>query len=126
LDYAEPLLHFALSTGASTDPMVRVYTSEGIFQELRQARDSYIQTSVGFEKETKILLPKIIYNYAKDTSLDMGELFSTVSECLMESQRTAMRRIVNKKQERCIRWVHDESKFRYVIHSELVRGSLEI
>ncbi|XP_010478990.1 PREDICTED: uncharacterized protein LOC104757905 [Camelina sativa] len=124
LDYAEPLLHFALSAGTSTDPMVRVYTAEGIFQELRQARDEFIQTSIGFEKETRILLPKIVYNYAKDTSLDMAELYNTISECLTEKQRTTMRRIVKKKQDRSIRWISHDSNFRYIIHSELVRGSL--
>ncbi|XP_019098302.1 PREDICTED: uncharacterized protein LOC104773834 isoform X1 [Camelina sativa] len=124
LDYAEPLLHFALSSGESTDPMVRVYTAEGIFQELRQARDEFIQTSIGFEKETRILLPKIVYNYAKDTSLDMAELYNTISECLTEKQRTTMRRIVKKKQDRSIRWISHDSNFRYIIHSELVRGSL--
>ncbi|KAG2314492.1 hypothetical protein Bca52824_017614 [Brassica carinata] len=96
LEYAEPLLHFALSTGKLTDPMVRVYTAEGILQELRQARDSFIQTSIRFEKETWILLPEIIYNYANDTSLDMAELFNTISGCLTETQRTKMRRAVKK------------------------------
>ncbi|CAL9217690.1 unnamed protein product [Arabidopsis halleri] len=126
LDYAEPLLHFALSTGASADPMVRVYTAEGIFQELRQARDSFIQTSVGFEKEKKILLPKIIYNYAKDTSLNMVELFNTISECLTETQRTTLTRVVQKKQDRYIRWIIHDSNFRYIIHPELVRESFGI
>ncbi|CAE5959446.1 unnamed protein product [Arabidopsis arenosa] len=126
LDYAEPLLHFALSTGASTDPMVRVYTAEGIFQELRQARDRFIQTSVRFEKETKILLPKIIYNYAKDTSLNMVELFNTISECLTETQRTTLTRVVKKKQDRYIRWINHDSNFRYIIHPELMRESFYI
>ncbi|KAL0649680.1 hypothetical protein Bca4012_092371 [Brassica carinata] len=116
LEYAEPLLHFALSTGTLTDPMVRVYTAEGILQELRQARDSFIQTSVGFEKETWILLPKIIYNYANDTSLDMAELFNTISGCLTETQRTQMKRAVKKKQDRCIHWMKHDSDFRYIIH----------
>ncbi|CAF2221710.1 hypothetical protein BRARA_H00463 [Brassica rapa] len=116
LEYAEPLLHFALSTGTLTDPMVRVYTAEGILQELRQARDSFIQTSVGFEKETWILLSKIIYNYANDTSLDMAELFNTISGCLTETQRTQMKRAVKKKQDRCIRWMKHDSDFRYIIH----------
>ncbi|EOA37853.1 hypothetical protein CARUB_v10011448mg [Capsella rubella] len=124
LDYAEPLLHFALSTGASTYPMVRVYTAEGIFQELRQARDDFIQTSIGFEKETKILLPKIVYNYAKDTSLNMAELFNTISKCLTETQRAKMRRVVTKKQDRSIRWINHDSNFHFIIHSELIRGSL--
>ncbi|KAF8095770.1 hypothetical protein N665_0323s0036 [Sinapis alba] len=126
LEYAEPLLHFALSTGTSTDPMVRVYTAEGILQELRQARDSFIQTSVGFEKETRILLPKIIYNYANDTSLDMPELFNMISGCLTETQRTKMKRAVKKKQDRCIHWVKHHSDFRYTIHWEHVRDSLGI
>ncbi|KAL1194028.1 hypothetical protein V5N11_005523 [Cardamine amara subsp. amara] len=122
LDYTEPLLHFALSTGASTDPMVRVYTPERIFQELRQAREGFIQTSVGFEKDTKILLPKIIYNYAKDTSLDMAELFDTISKCLKETQKTTMRSVVKKRKDLCIRWINHDSNFRYIIYSELVRG----
>ncbi|CAH8360190.1 unnamed protein product [Eruca vesicaria subsp. sativa] len=126
LGYAEPLLHFALSTGTLTDPMVRVYTAEGILQELRQARDSFIQTSVEFEKETRILLPKIIYNYANDTSQDMAELFNTISGCLTETQRTKLKRAMKKTQDRCIHWIKHDSDFRYIIHWEYVRDSLGI
>ncbi|CAA7024393.1 unnamed protein product [Microthlaspi erraticum] len=126
LEYAEPLLHFALSTGASTDPMVRVYTAEGIFQELRQARDGFIKTSVGFEMDKRVLLPKIVYNYAKDTSLDMAELLNTISECLTDTQRTKMRRVVKKRQDRCIYWMKHDSSFRYIIHWEIVRESVGI
>ncbi|XP_056847669.1 uncharacterized protein LOC130498369 [Raphanus sativus] len=126
LEYAEPLLHFALSTGKLTDPMVRVYTAEGILQELRQARDSFIQTSVEFEKETRILLPKIIYNYANDASLDMAELFNTISGCLTDTQRTKMKRAVKKKQDRCIHWIKHNSDFHFIIHLEYVRDSLGI
>ncbi|CAN8302550.1 unnamed protein product [Cochlearia groenlandica] len=124
LDYTEPLLHFSLSTGASSDPMVRVYTAEGIFQELRQARDEFIKTSVDFEKDKMILLPKIIYNYAKDISVDMAELFNTISECLTETKRRTMIKVFKKNQDRCIRWINNDSKFRYIIDWELVRESL--
>uniref|UniRef100_A0A1J3HNQ5 DUF547 domain-containing protein n=2 Tax=Noccaea caerulescens TaxID=107243 RepID=A0A1J3HNQ5_NOCCA len=126
LEYAEPLLHFALSTGASTDPMVRVYTAEGIFQELRQARDGFVQKSFGFEKDTRVLLPKIIHNYAKDTSLDMAELFNTITECLTDTQIIKMRSVVKKKQDRCIYWIKHDSSFRYIIHWEIVRESVGI
>ncbi|ESQ33287.1 hypothetical protein EUTSA_v10004335mg [Eutrema salsugineum] len=127
LEYAEPLLHFALSTGALTDPMVRIYTAEGIFQELRQARDGFIQTRVEFDKrETRILLPKIIDNYAKDTSLNMAELFNIISECLRETKRTKMRRVVKKRQDRCINWIKHDFNFRYYIHWEIMRESFII
>ncbi|XP_010539080.1 PREDICTED: uncharacterized protein LOC104813214 isoform X2 [Tarenaya hassleriana] len=119
LDYTEPLVHFALSSGTSTDPAVRVYTAKGIFQELKRAREEFIRRNIQFENEARILLPKILYNYAKDSSLDMDGLLDSIAGCLPDTQQKAMRRIVKGRQERCVRWLNQDPSFRYVIHGNL-------
>ncbi|XP_019056635.1 PREDICTED: uncharacterized protein LOC104801646 [Tarenaya hassleriana] len=69
LDYPEPLVHFALSSGTQTDPMVHVYTAK-------------------------------------------------------ETQRKAMWRIVKGRRERRVRWLNQDSSFRYVIHGVLSRPKI--
>ncbi|XP_026404435.1 uncharacterized protein LOC113299580 isoform X4 [Papaver somniferum] len=45
LDYLEPLVYFALSSGAYSDPAVRVYTSKNIFAELNIAKQEFIRAA---------------------------------------------------------------------------------
>ncbi|KAJ6731253.1 hypothetical protein OIU85_021963 [Salix viminalis] len=70
LEYPEPLVHFALCSGAYSDPAVRVYTSKNIFQELKVAKEEFIQSKVYVHKESKIFLPKILWYFGKDMSVD--------------------------------------------------------
>ncbi|KAI3969663.1 hypothetical protein MKX01_020224 [Papaver californicum] len=45
LDYPEPLVYFALSSGAYSDPAVRVYTSKNILAALNIAKKEFIQAA---------------------------------------------------------------------------------
>ncbi|KAA8528850.1 hypothetical protein F0562_036205 [Nyssa sinensis] len=119
IEYPEPLVHFALCSGAYSDPAVRVYTGNNVLQELKLAKEEFIQASVYIHKETKIFLPKILSYLAKDMSLSVLELLEMVDGCLSEVQRKAVRRCVKGRADKFIRWLPQCSTFRYVIHREL-------
>ncbi|KAA8514760.1 hypothetical protein F0562_017939 [Nyssa sinensis] len=126
IEYPEPLVHFALCSGAYSDPAVRVYTAENIFQDLKLAKAEFIQASVYIHKETKIFLPKILGYFAKDMSLSVPELLEVVNGCLAEVKQKAIRRSVKGRPDKYIHWLQQSSTFRYVIHSELAEGRISV
>ncbi|XP_065626066.1 uncharacterized protein LOC136066134, partial [Quercus suber] len=67
IEHPEPLLHFALCSGSYSDPAVRIYTSKRVFEELEVAKEEYIQSTFSIRKDQKILLPKIVESFAKDS-----------------------------------------------------------
>ncbi|WCJ44792.1 hypothetical protein M5689_025444 [Euphorbia peplus] len=121
LEYPEPLVHFALCTGAYSDPAVRVYTGKNIFQELKLAKDEFIQASVYIHKDTKIFLPKLLSHFAKDMAMDTSGLLEAISGCLTEAQQICMRKCTRRKVEKFVHWIPESSSFRYVIHGELAK-----
>ncbi|KAK4484020.1 hypothetical protein RD792_011233, partial [Penstemon davidsonii] len=78
IEYPEPLVHFALCSGSNSDPAVRVYTANNVFNDLKVAKEEFIQATVYVHKETKIYLPRILCYYAKDMSLCMTALLEMV------------------------------------------------
>ncbi|WOG91864.1 hypothetical protein DCAR_0311119 [Daucus carota subsp. sativus] len=120
IDYPEPLVHFALCSGAFSDPSVRVYTADNIFKDLRLAKEEFIQANVYVHKETKVCLPKMLEDFAKDMSLNMTGLLDIVSACLSEAEKKAIARCIKGKPEKCISWLGQNSKFGYVINREAV------
>ncbi|KAK0576737.1 hypothetical protein LWI29_022570 [Acer saccharum] len=114
LEYPEPLVHFALCSGVHSDPVVRVYTARTIFQDLKLAKEEFIQASTYIHKESKIFLPKIVYYFAKDMSLDVSALLELISGCLSEVQKKAIRKCVKGRHEKCINWLPQSSTFRLI------------
>lgn len=119
IDYPEPLVHFALCSGAYSDPAVRVYTAKHIFHDLKVAKEEFIQSTVYIHKQTKIYLPKILRYYAKDISLDMAELLEVVCGCLPVTQQKAIRKFVKGRPEKYVYWLEQSSSFRYLIEKEV-------
>lgn len=120
LEYPEPLVHFGLCSGSFSDPMVRVYTAKNIFHDLKSAKDEYIQSNVYIHKETKIYAPKLVYNYAKDMTLDTSRTLDAIAECLSEAQQKPIQKCKKGKPERNIHWLPQSSNFRYVFHSQVL------
>ncbi|XP_048638505.1 uncharacterized protein LOC106347303 isoform X1 [Brassica napus] len=116
LDYPEALAHFALSSGASTDPHVRVYKADCVFRDLRRAKEEFIRDNVRIQNETKIVLPKIVHYYAKDMSLDASALMETTVRCLPDSMKRVAQKLLKKK-SKCIEFSPENLSFRYVIIS---------
>ncbi|EOY15853.1 Electron transporter, putative isoform 1 [Theobroma cacao] len=121
LEYPEPLVHFALCLGAYSDPMVRVYTAENIFRDLKLAMEEFIHSRVYIHKEMKIFLPKVLYHFAKDMSLDMKNVLEIVSGCVSEEQREFIQKCIKGRPDKYIHWLSQSSSFRYLIHGELAK-----
>lgn len=119
IEYPEPLVHFALSSGAYSDPAVRVYRPNSVFEDLKIAKEEFIQATVYVHKETKIYLPKILCYYAKDMSLAMAALLEVVSGSLSGIQQKSMRACIKGRPEKYVYWLEQSSSFRYFIHKEI-------
>ncbi|XP_043709253.1 uncharacterized protein LOC122658386 isoform X2 [Telopea speciosissima] len=122
IERPEPLLHFGLCSGSHSDPAVRVYTPKRVMQELEAAKEEYIRATYGVRKEQKIILPKIVESYAKDTGLSPAGVVEMIQQCMPESLRkTNMHKSRNGKTSKSIEWVPHNFAFRYLISKELVK-----
>ncbi|XP_047321442.1 uncharacterized protein LOC124925478 [Impatiens glandulifera] len=122
INQQEPLLHFALCSGSHSDPAVRVYTPKRIFQELEIAKEEYIRATFGVKKDHKVLLPKVVENFAKDSGLCPVEVLEIVQQCLPESLRKSVKKCqLVKHRKGAIEWAPYNFAFRYLVSKELVR-----
>ncbi|KAL3619849.1 hypothetical protein CASFOL_034761 [Castilleja foliolosa] len=124
IEYPEPLVHFALCSGAYSDPAIRVYRAKSVYADLKIAKEEFIGTMVQVHhKQRKVNLPKILQYYAKDMSLGIGALLEVVAECLTWTQRDAIGIISEGRPEKCVYWLEQSSSFRYLIHKEVAETS---
>ncbi|KAJ3677684.1 hypothetical protein LUZ60_003408 [Juncus effusus] len=123
LHHPEPLAHFALCTGAVSDPPVRLYTAKRIYMELEVAKAEFIQANIVVKKQSKILLPRMLYYYGRDSSLELCDIIEIVCKCMPESQqRKDMERIcLRKRVEKYIEWLPYKSSFTYLVHRDLAQ-----
>ncbi|XP_038970264.1 uncharacterized protein LOC103720790 isoform X2 [Phoenix dactylifera] len=119
IEQPEPLLRFALCSGSHSDPAVRIYTSKRLFQQLEAAKEEFIRASVAIWKEQKILLPKVIDAYAKDTRLSSQGLVDMIQCYLPETLRMAMQRCLQGRANKVIEWIPYNFTFRYLLSREL-------
>ncbi|KAE8701232.1 G2484-1 protein [Hibiscus syriacus] len=121
IEHPEPLLHFALCLGNHSNPAVRAYTPNKVFQELETAKQEYIRATFGVRKDLKIVLPKIVESFAKDSSLCQVGIVEMVQQSLPESLRRSIRKRPVSKSRKSIEWIPHNFTFRYLISKELVR-----
>ncbi|OEL30100.1 hypothetical protein BAE44_0008875 [Dichanthelium oligosanthes] len=118
LRHPEPIAHFALSTGAFSDPPVRLYTAKKLYHQLEQARTEFVQANVMVRKQT-IFLPKVLHFYAKDAALELLDLIDMVCESMPELQRKEIRQYLRRGVDKCVEWLPYKSSFRYTVHRNL-------
>ncbi|KAG2308181.1 hypothetical protein Bca52824_027929 [Brassica carinata] len=122
LDHSESLLYFALCSGNHSDPAVRAYTPKGIYQELETAREEYVRATFGVKKDQKLVLPKIIESFSKDSGLSQAALMEMIQECLPETMKKRIKKLNSGKSRKSIvEWMPHSFVFRYLIARELVR-----
>ncbi|OVA05201.1 protein of unknown function DUF547 [Macleaya cordata] len=123
IDQPEPLLHFALCSGSHSDPAIRVYTPKRVFLELESAKEEYIRATFGVRsKAQKILLPKIVESFAKDSGLCPVGLVEMIQQCMPDTLRKTMKRYQQGGFPRkSIEWIPHNFAFRYLISKELVK-----
>ncbi|KAH0886033.1 hypothetical protein HID58_062129 [Brassica napus] len=122
LDHSEPLLYFALCSGNHSDPAIRVYTPKGIYQELETAKEEYVRATFGVKKDQKLVLPKIIESFSKDSGLSQAALMEMIQECLPETMKKRVKKLYSGRSRKSIvEWMPHSFVFRYLIARELVR-----
>ncbi|CAN6290159.1 unnamed protein product [Urochloa humidicola] len=136
VDRPEPLVHFALSSGSYSDPVVRLYTPKSLFRQLEAAKEEYIRANVGVRgrgQHNKVILPKALELYARDAGLGAQEVVAAVECHLPEGLRDAVRRSQQGGRARGrggggggvpgVEWKPHNLAFRYLLAKELVGGS---
>lgn len=119
----EHILHFILCIDPPWVPQVRVYTPKRLIQELEAAKEEYIRATFGVRKDQKILLPKIIESFAKDSGLCPAGVMEMVQQCLPESFRRNIKKFQTGKSRKIIEWVPHNFAFRYLIFRDLIKWS---
>ncbi|KAI4386721.1 hypothetical protein MLD38_004629 [Melastoma candidum] len=117
----EPRLHFALCYGSHSDPAVRVYTPRNISQELGTAKEEYIRATFGQHKDKKILLPKVVESFAKDSGMCPADIIDMVRKCLPDTVRKSLNKWPAGKwaSHKSIEWMPYNFSFRYLITKDL-------
>lgn len=118
---SEPLLHFALCCGSHSDPAIRLYNPKRVFQELETAKEEYIRATFGVRKDQKILLPKVVESFVKDSGLSPAGVVEMIQLCLPESYRKTFKRCQLTKSRKTIEWIPHNFSFRYLITKELAK-----
>ncbi|PPD86341.1 hypothetical protein GOBAR_DD16698 [Gossypium barbadense] len=121
IESPEPLLHFALCLGSSSDPAVRIYTPKEVFQELEVAKEEYIQANFSVNKEEKIELPKIMDYFAKDSDVCSAGLLQMLHQFMPQplKKNLQVQLSCNRKNGKCIEWIPHNFAFQYLFSKEL-------
>lgn len=100
---------------------VRIYTPKRVFQELEVAKDEYIRANLGVRKDQKILLPKLIESFSKDSGLCPNGVMDMILESLPESLRKSVKKCQLAKSRKCIEWIPHNFTFRYLISKDMMK-----
>lgn len=92
-----------------------------MFQELETAKEEYIRATFGVRKDQKILLPKVVESFAKDSGLSPAGVVEMIQLSLPESFRKTFKRCKLSKSRKNIEWIPHNFRFRYLITKELVK-----
>lgn len=98
-----------------------MYTPKRVFQELEAAKEEYIRATFGVSKNHKILLPKIVESFVKDSDLCPAGVIEVIQMSLPESLRKTVKKCQVGKSRKSIEWVPHNFTFRYLISKELVK-----
>ncbi|KAI9127955.1 hypothetical protein K1719_000948 [Acacia pycnantha] len=115
----EPLLLFALNSGSHSDPAVRLYTPKCVLEELESAKEEYIQSTISVTKEHRVLVPKIVDFFAKNTHLGVSGLMEMFKNYLADSQRKIIQEFQSKASWKSIELIPHNFTFNYLISREL-------
>jgi hypothetical protein len=78
---------------------VRIYKPENLHEELDAAVRDYVRASVGMTEKGKLLIPKLVYNYARDFVEDIA-LMDWVRNHLPASQVAALHERMQQHEQR--------------------------
>ncbi|KAK4401582.1 hypothetical protein Sango_0898900 [Sesamum angolense] len=99
---------------------VRSYTPKKVFQELEMAKEEYIQMNIKLHKEQRLLVPKNVEYFIKETGLSP----SGVAEMLEHSMPDSMKKNFHQPQQgkfwKKFEWIPHNFTFRFLLSNELV------
>ncbi|KAL0461506.1 UNVERIFIED_CONTAM: hypothetical protein Slati_0038200 [Sesamum latifolium] len=99
---------------------VRIYTPNAVFQELEAAKEDYIRATLGVGKDHKVLLPKLVESYAKDSGLCPAGIMEMMQHILPDSQSKSIKEHdQTDKSHKNIEWVSHNFSFRYLILKDM-------
>ncbi|XP_042511482.1 uncharacterized protein LOC122086611 isoform X2 [Macadamia integrifolia] len=121
LQSAQPLVAFALCTGAYSDPMLKVYTATNVKEELEVAKKEFLQANVVVKKSRKVFLPKLLERFAKEASINLDDLLSWISENVDKKLHDSIQKCIDcgRKTSQIIEWLPYNTRFRYMFGKEL-------
>lgn len=121
---SQPLVCFALCTGALSDPMLKVYSASNLREELDASKREFLQTNVVVKKSSKVILPKLVERFSREASISiddiLGWIMENVDKKLHDSIQKCIDRKSSKKSSQIIEWRPYSSKFRYMFSKDLV------
>ncbi|KAE8708313.1 hypothetical protein F3Y22_tig00110347pilonHSYRG00071 [Hibiscus syriacus] len=115
LSYAQPLACFAFSTGAFSDPVLKVYTASNVKQELEAATKEFLQANVVVKKSKKVFLPRVVERFSKEASIGSDDLLNWVLENVDKKLHSSIQKCMDgkskKKPSQVIDWLPYSSRF---------------
>ncbi|KAL6980543.1 hypothetical protein U1Q18_022186 [Sarracenia purpurea var. burkii] len=100
---------------------LRVYTPEGVVNELGRARVEYLEASVGITSKKKIVVPKLLQWHMKNFADDLESLLEWIYSQLPHSsplKRLIMECLITETKsplEKKVEIQHYDSEFRYLL-----------
>ncbi|KAI0499263.1 hypothetical protein KFK09_020166 [Dendrobium nobile] len=118
IDYSEPLALFGLSSGMYSCPAVRIFTASNVQEELKNSMKDYIQASIGINDKGKLLVPKLLYFFAKGVVED-SLLVDWICRYLSPEQASVVRDSTSHRKQRLLSArsfsiIPFDSRFRYL------------
>ncbi|KAK6128797.1 hypothetical protein DH2020_037433 [Rehmannia glutinosa] len=100
---------------------VRIYTPKMVFQELEAAKNDYIRATFGIQKDHKILLPKIVEYFLKDSGLCAAEIIEMIQQPLPDSLRKSFKKLQLGTSHKNIEWAPHNFTFRQAARRATLR-----
>ncbi|KAF6141626.1 hypothetical protein GIB67_001178 [Kingdonia uniflora] len=120
---SQPLVCFALCTGTSSDPVLKVYTATEVVEQLEVAKREFLQSNVVVKKSWKVFLPKVLERFAKESSMGSDELLKWVLENVDRKLHDSIQKCLDcklkKKASQIIEWLPYNTRFRYILAKDL-------
>ncbi|XP_065014464.1 uncharacterized protein LOC135642328 isoform X1 [Musa acuminata AAA Group] len=118
----EPLVTFALSCGSYSSPAVKIYSPANVKEELQEAQRDYVRASVGVSSKGKLLVPKMLYCFARGI-VDDANLAIWISQFLPQQQAAFVQQCMSQRRQRFLgscnfRVMAFDSRFRYLFLPE--------
>ncbi|KAI3748229.1 hypothetical protein L6452_11178 [Arctium lappa] len=109
LESMDPNVTFALCCGTRSSPAVRVYTGDGVVNELERAKLEYLQASIAVTSGKKIGLPELLVRNMHDFAADL----ETMVEWLCQQLPTSGS--LRKSMVDCFRGLHNNAKLSSIV-----------